>query len=282
MANILDSRLNEWQGALDGINGITLTDARVATNSLASLNASVSLDIVGKATLLVHLNVTVALNASTTLIVEGTVDGTNFFQMPFFIVSGGSTLGVAESINTQVTGGLGTGQYLICTSATGFRQMRVRMNAFTTAGTVIVAMRATQADYRIYAQPVPALLNQSAAPAVNTGGTITLPAAGPGLFHYITAFQCTLAMNPATAQTGAAAVFITTTNIPNTPAWAVPICGNTAISTGGLGAAFVYVANQIWSNPLKSSAANANTTFVLPAPGAACQLRGNVQYYVGA
>lgn len=124
-------------------------------------------------------------------------------------------------------------------------------------------------------------LNVSVAPAANTGGTITLPAAGAGLFHYITGFQCTVAMNPATTQAGAAPVFVTTTNIAGTPAWAVPICGNTAISTGGLGAAFISIADEAWSVPLKSSVANTATTFVIPAPGAACTVRANVQYYVG-
>jgi len=276
----IDARLNEWQGALDAINGITLTDSRTAVNTLNALG-SVSLDIVGKATLMVHLNVSVALNAGTTIILEGTVDGSNFFTVPFFVVQSSTASLVAESITNVVPGGTLIGQYLLCTSTTGFRQMRVRMNAFTTAGTAAVAMRATAADYRIYSQPTPALLNVSQAPAVNTGGTITLPGVA-GLFHYITNFQCTLAMNPATAQTGAASVFVTTTNLPGTPAWVVPICGNAAASTGGLGNAGLVIADTSWGNPLKSSAAGVATTFVLPAPGTACQIRGNVQYYLGA
>jgi hypothetical protein len=275
----VDARLNEWQGALDAINGITLTDGRTAVNTL-NANGSVTLDIVGKATLMIHLNVTVVFNAATTITLEGTVDGSNFFALPFFVVQSAGTL-AAESISNIVPGGLGLGQYLLCTSATGFRQVRARM-AFTTAGTAIVAMRATAADYRIYSQPTPSLLNVSQAPAVNTGGTITLPAAGAGLFHYITNFQCSVAMNPATLQAGAASVFVTTTNLPGTPTWAVPIAGNAAASTGGLGNAGLIIADTSWGNPLKSSAANTATTFVLPAPGAACVIRGNVQYYVGA
>lgn len=281
MTTLLDARLNEFQGALDAINGLTLTDSRTAVNTLNSLNASASLDIVGKATLMVHLNVTVAFNASTTVVLEGTVDGSNFFTLPFFVVQSSTGSLVAESLNVLVPGGLLAGQYILCTSTTGFRQMRVRMNAFTTAGTAIVAMRATAADYRIYSQPTPSLLNVSQAPGVNTGGTITLPGVA-GLFHYITNFQCTLAMNPATAQTGAASVFVTTTNLPGTPAWAVPIAGNAAASTGGLGNAGLVIADTSWGNPLKSSVVGTNTTFVLPAPGAACTIRGNVQYYLGA
>lgn len=279
MSQLFDARGNEFQGALDGINGLTLTDARTAVNSLNAAG-SVTVDIVGKATLSVHVNVTVQFNAATTLVLEGTIDGTNFFTVPFFVVQATAASLTAESMAVIVPGGTLVGQYLLCASATGFRSMRVRM-AFTAAGTAIIALRASAADYRIYSQPMPALLNVSQAPAANTGGTITLPAVA-GMFHYITNFQCTLAMNPATAQVGAAPVFVTTTNLAGTPAWAVPIAGNALASTGGLGNAGLVVADTSWGNPLKSSAANTNTTFVLPAPGAACTIRGNVQYYVGA
>lgn len=282
MAQFLDARLNEYQGALDAINGLTLTDARTAVNTLNS-NGSVTLDIVGKSTMFIDVRCTVTFNAATSLVVEGTVDGSNFFTLPFFIAqSNDQTNFPAETMAVTLAGANVTAGdiLLLCCSVTGFRTVRVRM-AFTTAGTATIAMRATQADYRIIAQPTPATLNQSIAPAANTGGTITLPLV-TGMFHYITSIQATLVMNPATAQTGGAPVFITTTNLPNTPAWAVPVAGNGAASTGGLSDAFITIIGQSFTNPIKSSAAGVNTTVVFPAPGAAMTWRANVQYYVGA
>jgi hypothetical protein len=280
----VDARGNEWQGALDQINGLTFTDPRTAVNTLASNNAEVLLDINGKSSLFVDARCGVTFNAATNIMIEGMMNGSAFFQLPFFIAQSNDQTNFPAESMTNVLGGANVTAgdiFLLCCSVTGLRRVRVRMN-FTTAGSIDVAMRATEADYRIIAQPQPSLLNVTQAPAVNTGGTITLPAAGAGLFHYVTNFQAILAMNPATAQTGGASVFITTTNLPGNPAWAAPIAGNAAASTGGLGAASATIVNAQWSNPLKSLVANTATTFVLPAPGAACVWRANVQYYVGA
>ena len=182
----VDARLNEWQGALDAINGLTLTDARTAINTLNS-SGSVTLDIVGKATLVVHLNVTVAFNAATNVVIEGSVDGTNFFTVPIFIIqspaTGASpTGGVPESTAMSIPGSSPIGQYLVCCSATGFRTMRARMT-FTTAGTAVVAMRATQAEYRIISQPQPSILTVTGTgtSASTTSAFLTLPAPGAGL-----------------------------------------------------------------------------------------------------
>lgn len=279
MAQILDARGNEFLGSLDQIGGGTVTDARTASATLGALNAELVMDINGKAVAVFEIRATAN---SATYVFEGSVDGTNYYTLPARPLPGsqlptGTALSEAIVIS-QVVATTAVATYAI--SATGYRRVRCRVSAFT-SGSAVVTGRATAADYAIIAQPQPALLNQSIAPAANTGGTITLPGV-TGMFHYITNFQCTLAMNPATAQTGGAPVFITTTNLPNTPAWAVPICGNGAASTGGLSAAGLVVASESWANPLKSSAAGTSTTFVLPAPGAACTLRANVQYYLGA
>lgn len=272
MATLFDARLNEFQGALDGINGLTLTDARTATNTLNSLNANVVVDIHGKATMFVHLNVTVTFNAATSIQLQGTVDGTNFFQLPFFIVQSTSTGTPAAETCTNILTAVGTGQILVCCSTTGFRQMRVIMSAFTTAGTAVVSVRATQADYRIIAQPSPTLLWVTATAAANTSATATLPAAGAGLFHYITSIN--LMRNATAALAGTATLIHTTTNLPGSPAWSV---GN-AMVAGGTQTDVDYQPAQ----PLKSSVANTATTIVMPAAGAAVLNRINVGYYIGA
>jgi hypothetical protein len=281
MAILLDSRGNEFQGALDAINGLTLTDARTSTNNLAAANSEVVVDINGKATVTFFVQCVVTM-AANDLVIEGTIDGTNFFAIPYYIQASTIPTHVAESIGVSISPtAMAAGQFIVVTAtATGWR--RIRMRKVSATGNANVSLRASVADYRIIVQPQPALLNVSLAPAVNVGGTITLPAAGAGLFHYVTAIQATLAMNPATAQVGAASVFVTTTNLPGTPAWAVPVCGNAAASTGGLGAAFASVIGSSFPNPLKSSVANTATTVVFPIPGAACTWRANVQYFVGA
>lgn len=275
----VDARGNEWLGSLDTINNNALTDPRTAVSTLNSLNGEVFMDIHGKAVAVFDVR---SAAASLTFVFEGTIDGTNYYQIPGLVnASSAGPTGVtpeAYVMSVVVTSTI-TASFTVGTS--GWRRVRCRVSAFT-SGSIAVSARGSGADQVIYARPLPSLLNVSQAPAANTGGTITLPAAGAGLFHYITNFQCTVAMNPATAQTGAAPVFVTTTNLPGTPAWAVPICGNTGPSTGGLAAAGLVITDTSWANPLKSSVANTNTTFVLPAPGAACTIRGNVQYYVGA
>lgn len=277
MAILFDARGNEFQGTLDQIGGGTFTDARVAGATLNALNAEVVMDIHGKAVAVFEIR---AAANSATYVFEASVDGTNYFAVPARPMPGSTITAAAISeglIVSQVVTAAAAAAYAI--SATGYRRVRCRVSAFT-SGSAVVTGRATSADYAIIAQPQPALLNVSIAPAANTGGTITIPSVA-GMFHYLTSFQCTVAMNPATAQTGAAPVFITTTNLPGTPAWAIPICGNAAASTGGLGAASLVI-SQSWANPLKSSVAGTNTTIVLPAPGAACTLRANAQYYLGA
>ncbi len=281
MASLTDARNNEWQGALDAINGLTLTDPRTSVNTLNALG-SVTLDIVGKATLYVHLNVTVAFNAATTVILEGTVDGTNFFQLPFFVVQNSTatpTTLIPESEGNIIPGSTATGQYLLCTSATGFRTMRVRMNAFTTAGTVIVAMRATQADYRIYAQPTPTIITASGTgtSASTTAAFLTLPQPGAGLFQYITSISIHQFVG-GTLVTAAAATTISVTNWGATAAtarWGFPNAG--AVGT------FTSIYTAEFPNPVKAFNSNVTMAFNFTATiaaNASCII--TVNYYIGA
>lgn len=269
----VDARGNEWQGALDAINGLTLTDPRTFTNTLNS-NASVTLDIHGKSTLFVDVRVSVTFNAATSIVIEGSVDGTNFFAIPFFFAqSNDQTNFPAETTRAELTGANVTAgdTFLLCCSVTGFKTVRARM-AFTTAGTAAISMRATQADYRIIAQPQPTLLWVTATAAAGTAITLTIPAPGAGLFHYITYLNVRRATN--VAEAAAAPLTITTTNLPGSPIWTV----GTAVPLGGQ---VVDVDLQL-SNPLKSSVANTATTIVAPDPGTNAIWRLNAGYYIGA
>jgi len=109
--------------------------------------------------------------------------------------------------------------------------------------------------------------------AVNTALTITLPAAGAGLFHYITSIQWVKLYNVLGVAAGAG-VLITSTNLPGNPVWTTEQIASPAGTA-------TTVINYQPTTPLKSSVANTATTIVAPL-----QLqtiwRGNVSYFTGA
>jgi hypothetical protein len=154
---------------------------------------------------------------------------------------------------------------------TGYRRVRARVSAYT-SGNITVTARATAADEIIYAREIPSIFHVTATAAANTAATATLPAAGVGLFHYITHIDIT--RNATAALAGTATLIHTTTNLPGSPAWSV---GN-AMVAGGTEKDVVYEP----ATPLKSSVANTATTVVCAAAGLAVLGRVNVSYYVGA
>jgi hypothetical protein len=120
------------------------------------------------------------------------------------------------------------------------------------------------------------VLEQPANSAVSVTGaaaaavTATLPAAGAGLFHYIS--RINIIAYATVARTGAATpVVVTSTNLPGGLAWTTPTAA--AIGTQ-------YETDIQLTSPLKSSAANVATTIVAPAT-ASVIWRINVIYYTG-
>lgn len=259
---ILDARGNPFQGAIDTIGGETITDARTASATLAAANAELLMDIQGKAVAAFELRT--AVSTSATFVFEATLDGTNYYTVPAWIES-------TETQTAAVVLSAATIALKYNVSATGWRRIRCRCSAYT-SGSVVVTGRATTADFKIYSQLVPSTLHVTATAAANTAATATLPAAGAGLFHYITNINIT--RNATAALAGTATIIHTTTNLPGSPAWSV---GN-AMAAGGT----QIDVNYTPTTPLKSSVANTNTTVVAAAGGAAVLGRVNVSYYVGA
>jgi hypothetical protein len=109
--------------------------------------------------------------------------------------------------------------------------------------------------------------------SANAVTTLTLPAAGAGLSHYITRIEI-VRINPTITAVAAAAslLAITTTNLPGSVAWSL---GN-AIAAG----AHDKIVDMTLESPIKSSAANTNTTIVTPAGGAGVQFRVTVYYFI--
>jgi len=115
-----------------------------------------------------------------------------------------------------------------------------------------------------------ATLHVTGTAAVNTTLTITLPAAGVGLFHYITSIEWVKLYSVVGVAAGAG-VIITSTNLPGGPAW-------TTEQNASPAGTVVRVIDYHAVTPLRSAAANTATTIVAPA-----QLqtiwRGNVSYF---
>ena len=114
------------------------------------------------------------------------------------------------------------------------------------------------------------LLWVSAVSAANTAVTLTLPAAGVGLFHYITHIDITRATSFAVV--GSATLTDTTTNLPGNPQW---LLGN-ALAVGSQ-APDVRID---LSFPMRSSVANTATTIAAPAGGLGVITEINVAYFV--
>lgn len=108
--------------------------------------------------------------------------------------------------------------------------------------------------------------------AINTAATLTIPAAGAGLFHYIGALF--IVRTATTAVAGTANLVITSTNLDSGNAWAWSV-GNAVIAGGTQ-----RDLELLPCFPIKSFAANTNTTIVMPIPGATSLWRAFASYYV--
>jgi len=111
----------------------------------------------------------------------------------------------------------------------------------------------------------------TATAATGVAATATLPAAGVGLFHYITAIDIQLYATAARTG-GVTPVIVTSTNLPGSPAWPFP-------TAQAIGAVDRYDVPLMTA--LKSNAANTATTIAAPVATAGLW-RINVGYYTAA
>jgi hypothetical protein len=132
----------------------------------------------------------------------------------------------------------------------------------------------TNTQLRASAVPVTSVdvspLAITATGAANAAVTLTIPAA-PGLFHYIDRIEIYRVATLALA--GTAVLAVTTTNLPGSLAWSF----GGAMAAGGTSNDY----SATFSVPLKSSAANIDTTIIMPAPGLNVLWRANVFYHTG-
>lgn len=151
---------------------------------------------------------------------------------------------------------------------TGLISGRLDVNIGASSATVPISGAVSVSNLNVQQQTQPSPLAVTATGAAAAAVTATLPAAGAGLYHYITFLELTAYTTA--ARTGAAApVVVTSTNLPGSLAWTF----DTAAAVGVTQRMILPL-----TSPLKVSSANAATTIVGPAT-ASVIWRFNVMYY---
>ena len=231
------------------------TDVRISGN-LAAVNAEILLALNGETTASVDLRGTFV----GTFVIEATKDGSNYVQLPFF-----NPLNETFGFNLTVAG-----LYEVPNVA-AYRIIKLRCSAYT-SGLAIASINGSIGTQMVYQKPIPTTATLTTTAAISTGVTLTVPAAGTGLFHYITRLRISKYVG-ATLTAAATPTIATTTNLNNSPSFDFK-------TLGALGDSEI-IEVDFTGNPLKSATANTATTIVCPVlTGAIWKI--TAFYYVGA
>lgn len=245
----------------------TLDEARlnwdiVKSGIFSAANSELVVDVEGAAWAQVALTDTFSL----TFIVDATRDGTNYFQLPIY------QAGQLGAPVAQVGGSVQGVWFVRCA---GYMKLRIRCSAWVSGSAVVTIATCMAALSPVGVQmpePLP-LVVRPAVSAANTAMTVTLPAAGVGLFHIVHQIKIWGLNQSAAAIADSAGFDITTTNLSVTawrnmngfPAWTKRVLVDMDIENG-----------------LRSAAANTASTIVIPAMGAGVSAEALVLYKVGA
>jgi hypothetical protein len=120
----------------------------------------------------------------------------------------------------------------------------------------------------------PATLVVAGSGAANGALTLTLPAAGVGLFHYVTHIY--IDRHATALLAGGLTLAATTTNLGGLT-WRT---GNQASITVATADGMILTDIDL-AHPIKSAVANTASTIVMPAPGLGVLWTGWVAYYTG-
>lgn len=235
----------------------------VTSGAISTLNGEVVLQLDDDGTNLYGGCATFALDVRGTFTgtfnPEGTIDGTNWVALPMHAQA------TQVFVTTLTAAGAWNGP------CGGLKAVRLRCSAYT-SGTATVTLRATMADDFVVAMPFPTTNWGTVTAATGVAATLSLPAPGVGLYHYITEIHI---VKFATALLTAAAtpVLVTTTNLTGAPIF--------SFSAGAelQGSSQTYQFEP--KSPFKSTTANTATTIVCPATTGVIW-RVNAAYYVGA
>lgn len=225
-----------------GLTTLNPRESLFASGALASLAAEIGIPVDGCSS----IGLVVTGTYVGTITVEGSIDGANWDAVPIKPVNAGGlwAITLASAAVGRWHGPVGP-----------FRFVRARMSAFTSGAANVVLVGENGVS------DVVATVKAADLSVTNTGVaaaavTLTIPAAGAGLFHFITRI---LVQRHASAllTAGATPVLVTTTNLPGTRVLSFPADAAAAGS--------VYSEEISPANPLRSSAANTATTVVCPA-----------------
>lgn len=193
-------------------------ESRRSTATLAAVNAELVHDVNGDNSATIYINGTGTFNA--TYNIQGTIDGTNYFDILSYPISQaavGGTIPIAGTPIVTEAVNAATVQRALCISCGGLARVRIRLTAYT-GGSAIITINSDECESisPYVRNQKAATLTVTATAAVSTAVTATLPAVA-GLRHYIDRISV---VRSATAALTAAAtpVLVTTTNIPGTPA----------------------------------------------------------------
>jgi hypothetical protein len=212
-----------------------------ATGILGAANAEVIIDCDGCASVALDLRGTF----SATFEVSGTVDGINWTLIPLLPVNQASRIYLSAITGSVVGAWEG--------ALSGFWKVRVRCAAYT-SGSATAALSASIASLGDTFRNLTSLLVTTTA-AVATAATLTLAAPGAGLRQYLSFLR--LERHAAATLTAAATpTIITTTNLPGSLAFSVPV---EAAAQGS-----VYEKQFDFNAPLAASAQNTAATVVAP------------------
>ena len=231
----------------------------VTAGVLAALNAELIIPVDGCNTLSVEVR---GAAFSLTLNVQGSIDGTNWIQVPFRILVPGATTGYLFSVALVAA-------VQLVTRCGPFRFMKVVASAYTSGAATVTLLAGTGAlDETLAEQCASFSVTQTA--AVNTAVTATLPAV-VGLRHYITGVTIQR-FATALLTAGAAPVIVTSSNLPGAKSW--------NLSADALAAGIVDARREEYGFPLQATQTNTVTTLVFPAtPLVIAKI--NVDYYLG-
>jgi hypothetical protein len=258
---------------------LKVTEAASGTNlgAISYIDATSAPVKVGKQHIVDATGAAVDFATATNVQAVTTSLGTDGTSPP--TITGTGVRGWLRGIYERLTGTLTIGGTVTVANPTaqGLTDTQLRAQAVAVSGTVAVSNPTAQGltDTQLRASPVTVLpiASNFAACAVGTAAqslTITLPAAGAGLFHHIDAIELTLFSTA--ARTGSATpVTVSSANLGG--------YGLTFASAAVIGSVERYALSS--DRPVRSAVANTATTITLPAVTGALW-RYNVIYSTGA
>lgn len=233
-------------------------ESRKTTGVIAAINAEVVHAVNGDESAVIYF--TTSGTMTMTYNVQGSFDGTNFFDIAAFPLPqacAGGTIPqaaaplVSESMNAPNV------IRALCVATGGLNRIRIRASAYTSGNANVTIISDTCLSINPYIRDQKSgTLIVTATGAASAAVTATLPAV-PGLRHYID--NITVVRSATAALTAAATpVLVTTTNIPGTPAFTF---GSDA---GGIGVDKIVQLDPGGAG-MAATAINTATTVVCPA-----------------